>query len=122
MQGRISLKRLTLALAAAALAALMLAGSAQAHVLTFKEARNAAFDLVRQECQRYQGCDGYQAGPEQRRINAHKVKVKTHFWGSNAQVGDYDCHRIYTILIREGSNQRYYTRGPRNCVPNTDHF
>jgi hypothetical protein len=116
------LKRLTLMVAAAALAALVLASTAQAHVLTFKEARNAAFQLVKRECNRYAGCDGYQAGPEQSRVNAHKVRVKTHFWGSNAQIGDYDCHRIYTISIRNGSDRRYYKQGPRTCVPNRDHF
>jgi hypothetical protein len=118
-----ALKKFTLAVAAASVMALMLAfaGTAQAHVLTFKEARNAAFNLVKRECNNFQGCNGYQAGPEQHRVNAHKVKVRTHFYGSNLQVGDYDCHRIYTILIKPGSDQRFYKRGDRNCVPNTHH-
>jgi hypothetical protein len=115
------LKRLTIAVAAAALFGLVLAGPAQAHVLTFKEARNAAFNLVKRECNNFQGCDGYQAGPEQQRVNAHKVKVRTHFWGSNLQAGPYDCHRIYTILIKPGSDQRFYKRSNRNCKVNTDH-
>jgi hypothetical protein len=115
------LKRLTLAVAAASVLALMVAVPAQAHLLTFKEARNAAFNLVKRECNNFQGCDGYQAGPEQRRINAHKVKVRTHFYGSNLQVGPFDCHRMYTILIKPGSNDRFYKRSDRNCVPNRDH-
>jgi hypothetical protein len=115
------MKRTTLLLALSALGALAFAGTAEAHFLTHKQARNAAFNLVKRDCQRVPTCEGYAAGPSTR-VSAHKVRVLTHFWGQNAQTGPYDCHRTYTILIKSGSNQRFYTEGPRRCRPNTEHF
>jgi hypothetical protein len=114
------LKRTIVLLASTAALTLGIAATAQAHLLTHKEARNAAFTLVKRDCKKVPTCEGVEAGPS-KRINRHKVAVLTHFYGSNAQTGPYDCHRVYDISIKRGSDQRYYTRGPLRCQPNTDH-
>jgi hypothetical protein len=108
------MKRTLTILALAAAASLAFAGVAQANLLTIKRARNAAFNVERQECNHVPTCDRFAAGPCTR-LDPQKVRCVGHIYGTNARVGAYDCHRQITVQIYDGSQDRYYKTGPRTC-------
>jgi hypothetical protein len=107
------LKRTTLLLAIAGLLTLGVAGTAQAHFLTHKEARNATFQVARQDCNRINTCDRFGAGPCER-LTAHRVRCRETLQGQNAR-GPYEVRVAVTISIRPGSDQRYFRKGNSNC-------
>lgn len=114
------MKRAAPPLALAALLALGFASVADAHILTFKRARNATLNVVQAECAKVRTCDGAAAGPCNR-VSLHRVRCRGHFYGQNQKVGDYDCHRQVTILIYPGGDDRFFKSGRRKCVPNEEH-
>jgi hypothetical protein len=98
--------------------ALVFASVAAANFLTIKRARNATFNVMRQECDHVPTCDRFAAGPCTR-VNAHKVRCTGHIFGQNARVGAYDCHRQVTIQVYQGSQDRFYKTSDRTCDPDT---
>ncbi len=103
-----------------AVVALVLAATAAANFLTTKEARNAAFNVMREECEKVPTCQGAAAGPCVR-ISDRKVRCLGHFYGSNNRTGPYDCHRQVSIRIYPDSDQRFYKTTERRCTENEDH-
>lgn len=94
--------------------ALLFAAVAEANFLTIKRARNATFNVMRQECNHVPTCDKFAAGPCER-IDARKVRCTGHIYGQNARVGAYDCHREVTVQIYPDSQDRFYKTTDRVC-------
>src|SRR3954447_8888729 len=103
---RVMRKPLTI-LALVAAFVLVFAAVAEANFLTLKRARNATFNVMRQECNHVPTCEKFSAGPCER-IDARKVRCTGHILGQNERVGAYDCHRQVTVQIYEGSADRFY--------------
>jgi hypothetical protein len=109
----VRVKRTTLLPALAALGAIAFASTAEAHFLTFKEARNATFNIAREDCEKRRTCDRFAAGPCTR-VNAHKVKCRETLFGQNAR-GPYEIRIDVTVLIRPGSDKRFYRQKHERC-------
>jgi hypothetical protein len=107
------MKRTTLLLTLAALGTLVLASTAEAHFLTFKRARNATFNVAEQDCRKRDSCQRYEAGPCTR-LNRHKVRCRETLHGEN-QRGSYEIRIDVTVLIKPGSQDRYYKQKNRRC-------
>jgi hypothetical protein len=112
------MRKSTIILALTATIALVFASVAAANFLTIKRARNATFNVMREECNHVTTCDRFSAGPCTR-VNTHKVRCTGHIYGQNARVGAYDCHRLVTIQIYPDSQDRYYKTSDRQCDPDT---
>lgn len=109
------MKRATLLAALAVVFSLSFASVADAHILTFKRARNATFNIAREDCERLRTCDRFGARDCARR-NAHKVVCVAFIEGQNAR-GTYECHRQVTVSIPAGSYDRFVrTRGDARCT------
>jgi hypothetical protein len=108
------MKRASLLLTLAALATTVFAAPAEGHFLTFKKARNATFNIAKRDCDRLSTCERYGAGPCTR-INAHKVECRETLFGSNAR-GDYEIRIDVTVLIRAGSDDRFFKQKHERCL------
>jgi hypothetical protein len=108
------MKRTTLLLALAALATLVFASVAEAHFLSFKRARNATFNIAREDCNRINTCDRFSAS-DCVRLSAHKVRCRETLYGENRR-GTYELRIQVTVSIREGSDDRYYKQSNASCT------
>jgi hypothetical protein len=107
------MKRTTLLLALAALGAMAFSSTAEAHFLTFKRARNATFNLAKQDCDKINACRRFGSGPCSR-VSAHKVRCRETLIGHNPR-GDWEIRIDVTILIKPGSDERFYRQKHQRC-------
>ena len=110
------MKKGLIVLALAAITTLVVASTAQAHILSFKRANNVAFNVAQRDCNNDPGCTQYGAFKNDcRRGSPHRVRCYALNVGQNPDGSQYGCIRPVLVKMKNDSFNLVFVTGQRTC-------